>query len=194
MTDATAPDPADGVPDFADVSPDALVQVGFVFRPHGLNGELKIDPELADDPEQFERLPVVYLGPHRRQVTKHGITSVRYQHTKRGTTVLLGLDDIDSRDAAEAVTKFEVFATEEDLELGDAELLAQDLIGMEVVTEEGALLGTIANFKQMPAQDVLVVRKDGGGQAMIPVVEDFLLDVDEDAERVVVRPIEGLLE
>lgn len=193
-SDASTPDPTDPPSGFADVPPDTLVQVGFVFRPHGLTGELKIDPEHADDPERFETLPVVFLGPHPRRVTKHAITSVRYQQTKRGTTVLLGLDDVETRDAAEAVTKFKVFATEEDLELGEAELFVHDLVGMEVVTEGGTVLGTIANFTQMPAQDVLVVRKADGGQAMIPVVDDFLLDIDEDAERVTVRPIEGLME
>lgn len=193
-SDASTPNPIDRTSEVADVPPDTLVQVGFVFRPHGLKGELKIDPEHADDPERFEILPVVFLGPHRRRVTKHVITSVRYQQTKRGTTVLLGLDDIDTRDAAEAVTKFKVFATEGDLELGEDELFVHDLIGMEVVTEEGMILGTVANFTQMPAHDVLVVRKADGGQAMIPVVEDFLLDIDEDAERVTVRPIEGLME
>lgn len=194
VSNAATPDPTDDAPAFADVAPSSLVQVGFVFRPHGLDGELKIDPEHADDPERFETLPVVFLGSHRRQVTEHRITSVRYQQTKRGTTVLLGLEGVNSRDEAEAVAKFKVFAAEEALDLGEDELFAHDLIGMVVVTEEGVVLGTVANVTEMPAQDTLVVRTEDGGEAMIPAVDDFLLDIDEEAERITVRPIEGLLE
>lgn len=184
----------DDAPEFADVAPESLVQVGFVFRPHGIEGELKIDPEKTDDPTRFEELSTVYLGEHRRQVTRHAIASVRYQETKRGTTVILGLDGIDTRDDAEVVTKFNVFADEEDLELQEGELFIHDLIGMEVVTEAGDVLGTVANVMEYPAQQVFVVRQPDGEQMMIPAVENFILEIDEETEQVLVRPIEGLIE
>ncbi len=193
MSNASTPDPAEERPEFADVSPTDLVQVGFVFRPHGIEGELKIDPELTDDPARFEDLSVVFLGAQPHRVTKHAITSVRYQQTKRGTTVILGLEEIDDRDDAEAVTKFKVFATEEALELGEGELFAHELVGWAVVAEDGTPLGTVANLMEMPAQDLFVVRGGDGGETMIPAVEDFIRDIDEEEERVVVRPIEGLM-
>lgn len=194
MPSASTPDSEGETPDFADVAPEALVQVGFVYRPHGIEGELKIDPETTDDPTRFEELSVVYLGEHPRQVVRHSIASVRYQETKRGTTVILGLDGIDSRDDAEAVAKFDVFANEDDLELGEGELFIHDLIGMEVVTEAGDLLGTVSNVMDYPAQQMFVILQPDGEQVMIPAVEDFILDIDEDADQVLVRPIEGLLE
>lgn len=184
----------DETPEYADVAPSSLIQVGFVFRPHGLDGELKIDPSATDDPTRYERLQSVFLGMHTRQVREHEVASVRYQKTKRGTTVILGLTGITDRDAAESVTKFKVYATEEALNLGDNELYAHDLIGLRVVTEDGVTLGTVGNLKQMPAQDMLVIRKEDGGETLIPAVEDFLLDIDLDEERVVVRTIDGLVE
>ena len=191
---ASSPDSAEPRPDYADVAPTDLVQVGFVYRPHGLDGELKIDPERTDDPRRFEELPTVYLGPQPHRVTKHAIVSVRYQQTKRGTTVILGLEGIEDRDDAEAVAKFKVFATEEALELGEGELFAHELVGWDVLAEDGTALGTVANFMEMPAQDVFVVLGTDGEEAMIPAVEDFILDIDEDEEHVVVRPIDGLME
>lgn len=189
----TPPDSDEQSPDFADVSPTALVQVGFVYRPHGLEGELKIDPEHTDDPTRFEELPVVYLGSRPHRVRQHAVTSVRYQKTKRGTTVILGLAGIEDRDDAEAVTKFKVFATEEALELGEGELFAHELVGWEVVSEDGTVLGTVANVMEMPAQDMFVVQTSDGQEEMIPAVEDFILNIDEETERVVVRPIDGLM-
>lgn len=179
--------------EFADVPPTDLVQVGFVFRPHGMEGELKIDPGATDDPARFEQLPVVFLGAQPHRVTRHAVASVRYQQTKRGTTVILGVEGIEDRDDAEAVSKFKVFVTEEALELGEDELFAHDLVGWEVVTEEGTVLGTVANLMEMPAQDLFVVRTSDDEEKMVPAVEDFILALDEEEERVVVRPIEGLM-
>lgn len=196
MSTSTPPtsDPEEQRPDYADVSPTALVQVGFVFRPHGMTGELKIDPSSTDDPARFEELPFVYLGSRAHRVTKHAVASVRYQQTKRGVTVILGLEGIDDRDDAEAVAKFKVFATEEALALGEDELFAHELVGWAVVTEDGEPLGTVVNLMEMPAQDTFVVRTPDDEERMIPAVEDFILDLDEEEEHVVVRPIDGLME
>ncbi len=192
-SDPSPSDPQARRPDYADVSAHNLVQVGFVFRPHGMKGELKIDPEATDDPARFEELPAVYVGARAHRVHRYSVASVRYQQTKRGVTVILGLDGIEDRDAAEAVAKRKVYATEEALGLEDGELFAHQLVGWAVVTEDGTVLGTVANLMEMPAQDTFVVRRANGGEAMIPAVEDFVLALDEEAEQVVVRPIEGLL-
>lgn len=193
-----APDPspnsASSTPDYADVAPEAMVQVGFVFRAHGMEGELKINPEHTDDPARYEELDTVYIGKSPHAVTKHSIASVRYQETKRGTTVILGLADVETRSDAEAIMKLNVFAAEDDLELGDDELFIHDLVGLTVITEGGEELGTVANYKEMPAQDVFVVTRPDGREAMIPAVEDFIIDVDVEGGQLVVRPIEGLLE
>jgi 16S rRNA processing protein RimM len=188
-------DPAsDARPDYADIPAGELVQVGFVFRPHGLDGELKINPEKTDDPTRFEELSVVYFGGQPHRVRRHAIRSVRYQQTKRGTTVILGVEGIATRTDAETVTKLKVFAAEEDLALDEDEFFVHELVGLEVVTEDGTVLGTVSNFQEMPAHEVFVVRRPDGGEAMVPAVEDFILDVDVEAQRVTVRPIEGLID
>lgn len=196
-TSDPTPDPdsiEEQTPQYADVAPETLVQVGFVFRPHGIDGELKIDPGAARDPAQFEEFSVVYLGARPGEVTEHAVRSLRYQQTKRGTTVLLALEGIDSRDAAERVTKLNVYVEAEAFELDESEYFVHDLVGMDVVTETGEGLGTVANLMAAPAQDVFVVRPPEGGEAMIPAVDPFILEIDEEAGRIVVRPIEGLID
>jgi len=186
--------PSETTPEYADVAPGALVQVGFVYRPHGMEGELKVNPEFTDDPARFEEFEAVYLGAQTRRVTRHAVRSVRYQQTKRGVTVLLGLEGVDARSDAEAAAKLNVFVHEEALSLGDDEVFIHDLVGLEVVTDGGEGLGTVANYMEMPAQDVFVVHRPDGEETMIPAVADFILDVDLDAGTVVVAPIDGLLE
>jgi len=159
-----------------------------------MEGELKVNPEHTDDPTRFEELDIVYLGQSPRKVTAHSISSVRYQETKRGTTVILGLTDVETRSDAEAVAKFHVFAHEDDLELAEDEVFIHDLVGLTVVTESGDELGTVANYMEMPAQDVFVVRRPGREEAMIPAIDDFILDIDLEEGQLLVRPLDGLLE
>lgn len=181
-------------PDVADVAPAAMIQVGFVFRAHGMDGELKVNPEHTDDPARFEELSAVYVGRTPHQVTRHTVSSVRYQETKRGTTVILGLADVETRSDAETIEKLRVFAHEDDLELGEDEVFVHDLVGLTVRTESGDEIGTVANYMEMPAQDVFIVRRPGHEEAMIPAVDDFIIDLDVDGGTLVVRPVDGLLE
>ena len=194
MPAADSPSDSPSAPDFADVPPTAMVQIGFVFRAHGMEGELKVNPEHTDDPARFEELDTIYIGQTPREVTAHTISSVRYQETKRGTTVILGLSDVETRSDAERVAKLRVFAHEDDLELAEDEVFIHDLVGLTVVTERGDELGTVANYMEMPAQDVFVVRRPDRKEAMIPAVEDFIIDVDIEGGQLVVRPIDGLIE
>ena len=155
---------------------------------------LKVAPDM-EDPTRFETLDVVYVGPDERRVTPHRVTSVRYQETKRGITVILKLDDIDDRGDAEGVAKQYLYATEDALPpLEEDEIFIHDLIGLEVVTEDGESVGRVSNVLPMPAHDVYVVHRPGHAEQMIPAVEDFIIDVDFDAGRLVIRPIEGLLD
>jgi 16S rRNA processing protein RimM len=177
----------------ASVEPETLVRVGFVFRPHGVHGELKVDPE-SDDPTRFEAFETIYIGPRRREVQAFTVTSCRYQETKRGTTVILQLAEVESRTDAEGIMKQTVFVSEDVLDLDEDEVFIHDLVGLDVVTEDGTSIGMLSNVLTYPAHDMLVVHRPGQSEALIPVVEDIVLDMDLDAERVVIRPIEGLLD
>ncbi len=173
---------------------DTLVRIGHIFRPHGVHGELKVEPE-TDDSSLFERLETVYVGSFADRAVPHAVASVRYQESKRGLTIILKLDEVEGRDAAERLTKKFTFVPEEELpDLAEDEFFIHDLIGLDVVAEDGTVLGTVANILQMPAHDVYVVRRDGKPEAMIPAVDDFIIDIDLDGEQVVVRPIDGLLD
>ena len=175
-------------------SPDALIRVGKVYRPHGVQGELKVAPE-TDDPARFAELYTLYLGRDARRTTPYPVEGVRFQQTKRGVTVILKLDGIDDRDAAERAMKQQLFATEEALPpLAEDEVFVHDLIGLNVVTENGASIGTVANMLTLPAHDTYVVRRPGKPEAMIPDVEDFIVELDLNESRLVIRPIEGLLD
>ncbi|QXD14693.1 ribosome maturation factor RimM [Rhodocaloribacter litoris] len=175
------------------MKPDNLLLVGRVYRAHGIRGEVKVIPE-TDDPERFTALATVYLGTTPERVVPHRIETVRFQQTRRGLLVVLKVEGVDTREAAEALRPLGVFASREDLPpLGEDEFFYSDLVGLRVVAEgEEGIVGHVEDVLELPAHPVLLVRRPGGAEAMVPAVPAFIAAIDFDAGEVVVRPIEGL--
>ena len=55
----------------------------------------------------------------------------------------------------------------------------RELVGLAVVDEEAGTLGTVDDVLVSPEQITLVVRDDAR-ETLIPYVEEFVVDVDED--------------
>ncbi len=68
------------------------------------------------------------------------------------------------------------------------------LVGLRVVSVDGAELGTVDRIEHAPASDLIVLQKTGGGTALIPFVSRIVPTVDLAGGRVVVDPPEGLLD
>ena len=75
--------------------------------------------------------------------------------------------------------------------LEEGRWFVQDIVGIDVYTDEGEHLGTLAEVMHMPANDVYVVR-GGGGEILLPVIEQVVLAVDVPNGRMVVHLMEGL--
>ncbi len=180
--------------DAAAEAPGELLLMGRFFKPHGVRGEIKVIPE-TDDPARFEALETVYAGDDARSASPLAVESVRIQQTKHGMTVLLKLEGINSVEAAEGLRQRLVFAREDELPaLAEDEFYLHDLIGLRVESEEGEEIGKVKDVIDLPGQYVCVVARRGKPDAMIPGVPEFIVGMDLEAGRLVVRPIEGLLE
>ncbi|GIV61848.1 MAG: ribosome maturation factor RimM [Rhodothermaceae bacterium] len=172
--------------------PEDLLLVGRVYRAHGVRGEVKVIPE-TDDPERFTGLETLYLGTAAERVDVHRVRSVRFQQTKRGRLVVLALDGVDTREAADELRTLGVYAHRDDLPpLADDEFFYSDLVGLRVEAEGMGEVGYVADVLELPAQEVLLVRRPDGDDVMVPAVPAFLADIDFDTGVLVVRPIEGL--
>jgi len=170
----------------------AMRQIGVVTRPHGLRGEVKVRPE-TDDPTRFESLDHVLLGDNSDQAQSFRIEGVRLQEMQVGTAVVLALEGVSDRNSAQELAGLPVWVDESALPpLEEDEVYVSDLVGLEVWEGTDRLAGTVADVLDLPAQLVLVVRRTSGGEALVPFVPDLIESVDE--RRIVVRPVEGLLD
>ena len=167
--------------------------MGRVIRPHGVLGEIKIAPD-TDDPNRFHDLKTIYVGADEASTMSFEILSVRLQPSKYGITVLAQLSGINGRGEAEALNKLKVYASEEDLPpLEEGEFFYSDLIDMTVVLSDGNTVGKVMDVIEGTGQDILVIRRDSGAQVMVPLVNEFVVDLDLDSGKITIDPIEGLL-
>jgi 16S rRNA processing protein RimM len=84
-----------------------------------------------------------------------------------------------------------LFGNTERVPLAEGRFFVHELIGVTVRTEEGEVLGVLTEVLRMPAQDVYVVKGEGG-DFMIPAVEAFVRAVDVSSRIMTVRLIEGM--
>lgn len=99
--------------------------------------------------------------------------------------------DLTDRNGAEALLGCSVFIKEtERAELPEGEYYVDQLLGLDVVADTGRSFGKLSDVLTSPAHDVYVT--DGG--AMIPVAGDYIIDIDLEARKIVVRDVPGLID
>jgi 16S rRNA processing protein RimM len=114
-------------------------------------------------------------------------------HSKGPVARLEGCDD---RDAAFLLRGCDVAVTRGDLgEPGEGTLYWVDLVGLEVVNEDGEVLGNVEGLFESGETSVLVVKGAGAApsgtgsripERMIPFVPAYVKAVDRDAKRITV--------
>lgn len=168
------------------MSTDELIPIGRITGAHGIKGEVKLAPYGPLDDIEWTTLNISREGkpPEVRRVL-----SFR-EHKGVYLVVLEGVPD---RNAAEALAGYEAAVPESCLpEAAEDEFYYSDLVGMEVFTEEGTLLGRVENVFSTGSNDVLEV-SGPSGEVLIPAIENVVLRVDMDGKKITVRLMEGLL-
>ena len=105
-------------------------------------------------------------------------------------TVLAALEGVEDVNAAMRLKGRRVFIDRADAKLPEGGYFIQDIIGAEVVTEDGESIGALAEVIDAPASMIYVVR--GERERLIPAVPEFILKTDADAGLITVRLIEGM--
>ena len=162
-------------------------RVGVITQPHGVRGEVKVYPT-TDDPQRFKQLKEVILENGKESKVLE-ITGVKFQKN----LVILKFKDIDDRNAVEGLRKAELYVTRDNaVELEEGEYFIADLIGLQVVSDEGEDLGILDDVLQTGANDVYSVKKKKEPELLIPVIPECVLKVDLEEKKVLVHLLPGL--
>lgn len=165
-----------------------MLQVGVITATHGIRGEVKVYPT-TDDATRFDDLKRVILDTGKQQIPLE-IQSVKYFKQ----FVILKFKGIDNINDIERYKRCPLLVSREDaVDLEEDEYFIADIIGMEVYTEDGAYFGVLKDVMETGANDVYVIGSKDHGEVLLPAIKDCILAVDEEAEKITVHLMEGLL-
>jgi 16S rRNA processing protein RimM len=167
-----------------------FLAVGQVAGAHGVRGEIKVTI-LTQEPERFGRLSRVWLGPDDHDPVPWTLEGHRLHHGR----ALLKLEGCDNRNAAESLRAYLVLVPlAEAIPLEEDEYYEHQIIGLVVWTASGERLGQIEEILYTGANEVYIVRSDKPGrrEILIPAIEEVVLEIDLEAGRMTIEPLEGM--
>ena len=166
-----------------------LLQVGVITQTHGVHGEVKVFPT-TDDPERFLDLEYVFLDTGREK-KKLAIQSVKFFKQ----FVILKFKGINNINDIEKYKRCPLLVDRENaVELEEDEYFIADMIGMNVVTEDGEVFGTLKDVIETGANDVYIINSKKHGEVLIPAIKECILDVNVKEGRMLIRLMEGLID
>jgi 16S rRNA processing protein RimM len=166
------------------------IVVGRVGRAHGIRGEVRVESRTDSADLRFAAGAVL-----RPDGSDRDVLTVRTMRVHRGA-LLVRFAEVDDRSAAETLQGVSLYADVPDDERPDdaEEYFDRQLVGLQARTPEGGTIGSVVDVLHLPGQEVLVVGKPDGAEALIPFVRDLVPSVDLDSAVVVIDDQPGLLE
>ena len=159
--------------------------VGRILRPHGVRGDLLIDP-YSETIRSIEPESEVFIGSLQNP---HTVSSIR-SHQRNLIMHVKGCED---RETAEAFRGCELLLPMQAAEpLPEGVYYRWQILGLAVEEQGGQHLGTVKDILETGANDVYVVRGDGPRELLLPAIESVILEVDLEAGQLLVRLPEGL--
>jgi 16S rRNA processing protein RimM len=168
---------------------DEMVLVGRVARPHGLRGQVVIDPATDFAEERFAAGNFVWTRSPRGD-ERLTILSVRFQ----GLRPVIGFAGFARIEDVERLAGLELRVPAAMLRpLADGTYYEHQLEGCVVELMNGEPVGAVRRVEGGAGASRLIVA-GARGDIEVPLAVDICREIDVDARRIRIEPPEGLLE
>ncbi len=168
-----------------------MFKVGKIVNTHGIRGEVKV-LRITDFAERFTRGNSLYIANAEGSLIKVTIDGHR-MHKGFDLLHFSGYDNINDVEGFKGA--FLKIDDSQLTELADGEFYYHEIIGCKVfslTTKEE--LGVIKEILSPGANDVWVIKQKAGKDLLIPYIPDVVKDIDVDQKRIMIEPMEGLLD
>ncbi len=153
--------------------------IGKLQRTHGVKGEILMEI-LTDFPERVVIDKTLFIGQKHDEYT---VASVR----PTGNKLLLSFEGLTDCDQVSILRNQLVYIKTEDANLlPEGEYYHHEIIGMEVVDENGNLVGSVAEIIVTGANDVYIV-KTQDDELLLPAIRSVVLSIDQQSKKMIVR-------
>lgn len=165
-------------------------ELGKVVRPHGFKGAVKIKfthpaLELIEIPES------VFI-----EINKNLIPFFFTQFNPQSNGfAIVQFDDVDTEEAAKNISGKLIYLPQELEPIPEGnEFYSDELVGFKVMDTLHGDIGVLENVMEAPAQDVFEIMHPSGKEIMVPVLGNFIVEIDRKNSILKLDAPEGLIE
>lgn len=165
-----------------------FLEIGQIVNTFGIKGMLKIKP-FTDDITRFDRLKKVYVETNKVK-KEYEIEELKYHKDM----VLIKFKGIDKVEEAEILRNSYLKVNRKDEpKLEEGTYYIVDLIGLDVYSDEGKLLGKLNDIFNYGSSDIYEVKNELGKQLLLPAISDVIKEINLQERKIVVHILEGLI-
>lgn len=164
------------------------LECGIVRSPHGVRGILNVEC-WCDSPRVLAKQKRVFILGRDGSYKEIKVISA----SPAPDRVLMGLEGIDSREAAQGYKNTVLYLHRDDIPVPKGAMLIADMIGLPVVDfDTGRVYGEISDVRDGVRYKLYTVKTDSG-EVILPGVDEFIKEITEE-RGLLVRPIPGFFD
>ncbi len=164
-----------------------FLETGKIVGTHGVKGMVRIQL-WADNQDFLSGFKKVYLDKDGNDVLNI------IKAAAHGNVCIAAFKGIDTIEAAEKLRNRVIYIARKDAKLPKGRYFIADLIGCKVYdADTSLLLGEISDISETGANDVWHIIQDGK-EFLVPAIDDVLINIDIDNEKVIIRPLKGIFD
>lgn len=163
-------------------------EIGQIVNTFGIKGVVKVN-SFTDDPLEFEKLKTILIEKSKK-LLEFEIEEAKF-HKNQVLLKLKGINDINEAEKYKGC--YIKLPREKAKKLPENTYFIADLIGLEVYSDEGKLIGKVDDIYNTGANDIYVVKDDLGKQTLLPGIKDVIKNVDLEKGQIIVHLIPGLI-
>lgn len=165
-----------------------FLEIGQIVNTFGIKGMVKVKP-FTDDIKRYDDLKKVYVENNKTK-KQYEIEEVKYHKD----IVLIKFKGIDKVEEAELLrNSYLKINREDEPELDDGTYYIVDLIGLNVYSDEGCLLGKIDDIFNNGSCDIYAVKDELGKQLLLPAISDVIKEINLEQKKIIVHILKGLI-
>ncbi|CUB35552.1 MULTISPECIES: ribosome maturation factor RimM [Bacillus] len=166
--------------------------VGKIVNTHGIKGEVRVISKTDFAEERYKPGNTLYLFMNGRNEPVEVTVNTHRLHKQFH---LLQFKERQNLNEVEELKNAIIKVPEEELgELNEGEFYFHEIIGCEVFTEEGELIGKVKEILTPGANDVWVIGRKGKKDALIPYIESVVKHIDVREKKIEIELMEGLID
>ncbi|AOS67837.1 ribosome maturation factor RimM [Bacillus subtilis] len=166
--------------------------VGKIVNTHGIKGEVRVISKTDFAEERYKPGNTLYLFMDGRNEPVKVTVNTHRLHKQFH---LLQFKERQNLNEVEELKNAIIKVPEEELgELNEGEFYFHEIIGCEVFTEEGELIGKVKEILTPGANDVWVIGRKGKKDALIPYIESVVKHIDVREKKIEIELMEGLID